>query len=69
MTSGINFKISNFSETINQSYSYDIKKDVEDTYEADITQKLSFDCDRDPLDPDGGVGLWQWVVESSDGKT
>lgn len=55
------------SETISESYSYQITQDVEDTYSVDYDVTVTFTCERDPNDPDGGVGLWQWVVESDDG--
>lgn len=37
MTAGINFKIESFSESIKQSYLYDIQKNVEDINESNVT--------------------------------
>ena len=63
MSVGIEFE----HESISASYSYQITQDVQDTYSYDYEATVTFTCAVDPNDPDGGVGLWQWVVESDDG--
>lgn len=69
MSEHIGFSFAGEESKISTSYSTEIKHDTEDMYSHEFTDKLSFSCERDPQDPDGGVGLWQWVVESSDGKS
>lgn len=62
MSSHINFVFGGVEEKISGSYSSEIQKDVEDTYNYHQDETLSFTCKADPADPYGGVGVWQWVV-------
>lgn len=68
MSSGMQLEVFSASETINTSYSLAIKNDVENFYSRNYEEKITFTCERDPSDPDAGVGLWQWVVKSSDSQ-
>lgn len=68
MSESINFVAGSEESKIGTSYSLAIQNDVEDTYQYETLQTIGFTCD-DIEDPSEGVGLWQWVVKTSDGKT
>ena len=64
---GMNFKVLSSSEKISASYVQDIAKDTETAYSADISVDVTHHCTAKSSEE--GVGLWQWVSESADGKT
>ena len=61
MKSGISF----FGAQIGKSYAETISVDTERTYSYTTSVSYTITCTAKPDSP--GVGLWQWVVESSDG--
>ena len=63
MKSGISF----FEAQIGKSYAEKISLDTERTYSYTTSVNYTITCTAKPDSP--GVGLWQWVVESSDGQT
>ena len=51
---------------ISEGYSDEISTDVKSTYHLNYNTTTTIPCNaKDPAD---GVGLWQWVTESYDGK-
>lgn len=69
MNMNISLDVFGVSESISEGYAQTISYDIEDSYSASLSDKISFSCPEDPDDPSAGVGLWQWIVESSDRKT
>lgn len=69
MTLSVGFLGNGLDQTLGESYSNTVQTDIEDSYSHDLSIKIAFSCPEDPDDPSAGVGLWQWVVESSDGKS
>ena len=51
-------------DTINMNYTQDIAKDTETTYSEDFSVEWEITCTHES--PGEGVGLWQWVSETSD---
>ena len=64
MKTGFDFGIEN-KEKISFEYSEEIRKDTKTAYEMDIDKTVHVNCD-DAKGTSDGVGLWQWVVSSSD---
>ena len=59
MSVGILFLKESLSETFQET----VTQDITQTYGEDFSEKVKLKCD----DQTGGVGLWQWVVQSADG--
>lgn len=68
MSEEIKFGFVTESATLASSYRLEVQNDVENSYSYSIEEKISFSCPA-PEDPSDGVGLWQWIVKSSDGKS
>ena len=64
MKMGFDFELVDVSTKISASYAEEIEQDTRTTTEMDIDKTVQVDC-NDKGDTDG-VGLWQWVVSSSD---
>ena len=62
MEAGVNIGLAHETETISESYTYDIKESAEDSYSYDISVETTYTCTGKD-----GVGLYQWVVETADG--
>lgn len=64
MSYGMEFAGVSESTTISESYTETIAHDAEESYTYDVSVDLEFTCTGND-----GVGLWQWVVDSADGKS
>ena len=65
MNTGINFEFESSSETISSSYSASIMTDAQSSMDLDIEIDWTLHC-TGSIGSEGGVGLWQWKVQSSD---
>ena len=65
---GVEYSGVSASTTINQGYANSITKDTQDMYSEDVSYDWTLTC-TGQVGADGGVGLWQWITESSDSKT
>ena len=68
MEFGYEFEGVSDKETISTSFSTTLSKDVQDTYGMTYGLSTTIVCSSEAGDPDGGVGLWQWVSQASDGS-
>ena len=66
MTNSIKFEGIGTSETVNSSYSHTLKQDIESSYKEDFSKDVSKPCETESRE---GVGLWQYVQKSTDGKS
>lgn len=66
MSTSVEFKGTGFSETLSETYQTSIAHDTKQTYTQDISYDVELTC---TAKGSGGVGLWQYVQESADGKT
>ena len=46
-----------------------VQRDVTTTYSYDLGYETTTSCTVPPDCPEGGAGLWQWVVSTEDGAT
>ena len=63
MSSSFEFDGIGGSDTISESYSYQLTTATESTYSMSMSASITVTCQQ----TDGGqIGLWQWITESSD---
>jgi len=65
MSSGIEYEGLSSSTTMSSSSSHGITKAAESTFTQTESQKITITCNNDS----NGVGLWQWVVSTSDERS
>jgi len=65
MSEGISFEGVSESETITEEYSSEITTDTMSSEERDINTGIEIPC-TGSVGPEGGVGLWQWVVRKNE---
>jgi len=65
MSTGFDFEVESLSETISESYTYDIMDDAKFSMTKDLSIDWPIPCDGASSSTEG-VGLWQWVVQTAD---
>ena len=64
MQTGIHFEVFGVSEALSESFHSEVMSDASTAMTKDFSLEWTWSCDDVP--PEGGVGLWQFVVSTAD---